>query len=253
MAAEVKAINWTDVERKLMDLLKLKYYPVGFKVCKSDADFKGVRIINKDMYTCQLIRLAVHGYAVGLKKESLACTSENVALGITPEEKGVKSQAARYASSEDIAKQMVDLRKKQIEGLTPETFIGFAAAPLSKMRFDPDAIVIIGEPWAGTRVLHAYGFYGKLLEADMTFGVNAIPCMYGYVKTSVKKRLTIVPPCSGAIEYGKFHYIDMTISIPPEDIEMVIKGLEETRKRGIDIPHLPDLGVPPKAPKEVFK
>ncbi len=261
MAAEATALekkkNLKEIHEKLVSILRLEFDPIGVKIAFSEEDLKGVRLIKKPVYSCQLAYIAAAGGFVAgfdikyFEEKGLLdslCKSELVSLGYRTVEDNVKIQAKKYAKDDDIARKQLEARPKFDKPVR-----GLAMGPLNKIRFEPDVIVVIGTPWQMTRIGHAYAFMGKHIEMKAFFGPNAIPCSYGWYYTVITREPNIGPPCSGAKEFGKFSDIHMTISIPIEDIDLVIKGLEQTEKRGLRVPHFIDMGVPPKEPKAIFE
>ena len=241
-----------DIHEKFMDLLKLKEYPIGIKFAKKEDDFKGSHRIKKDLYSCQLMKIASCGdFLVCVSRENLTCLNERLCFGFEEiGEEHIDTQL-KYAKDRHIAQKQVNSRPtlNLSEGFE---CIGIVAGPLSKMRIDPDVIAITVDPWQATRLVHSY-----LHETgdNLTFvsGTNALPCAYGLVHTFNTGRPNLVLPCSGARIYGKFQDNDMTFTIPVKLLDIFLLGLVATDNKKLSVPLLLDLGYPPKNPMDIFK
>ncbi|PKM92518.1 MAG: hypothetical protein CVU81_00035 [Euryarchaeota archaeon HGW-Euryarchaeota-1] len=235
-----------ELEKDLMELLKLQEYPVAVKFAVEDNDFKGVQKPKKDLYSCQMLKIAsTGGYVIAAPQERLVCPNERLCFGFEEvQEKNINSQM-RYAKSREIAEKEIELRPKT-------KCIGIICGRLERVRFEPDILVLTVDAWQATRLAHAYVHE---TGEDMTFvsGTNALPCAYGlvYVRNTGKPNITL--PCSGARSYGKYGSDEMSFNIPWSMMGLFLDGLKATDAKGLKVPFLLDLGYPPKDPMNVFK
>ncbi len=240
-----------EAEQKLTGLLRLEEYPTAIKFAKTKEDFRGVKMIpKKGIYSCQVFKIAsTGGFAVGADADSLACLNERVIFGIATEE---SMQNALDIEIQKYAGGNKEIGKKMIEKWPKLKCIGVMAAPLSKTRFHPDVVMLTVDAWKTQRLIHAYTYHDG---EDLIFraGTNATPCAYGAVYVTNTGKPNLAATCSGAREYGKYQTDDIAFFIPYKDMEKVIKGLEETDKTGLKVPHFIDFGVPTKKPKELFE
>ena len=239
-------MNNKELEKDLMELLKLQEYPVGVKFATEDKDFRGAQKSKKDLYSCQMLKIAsMGGYVIAAPDERLVCSNERLCFGFEEvKEKNIDSQM-RYAKSREIAEKQVALRPKT-------KCIGLICGRLGRLRFSPDVLVLTVDAWQTTRLVHAY-VHETGEDMIFTTGTNAIPCAYGLVYVHETGKPNITFPCSGARAYGKFRNDEINFDIPWAMIELFLNGLKATDQKGLKVPFLIDLGYPPKDPMNVFK
>jgi len=235
-----------EIEKELTELLRLQEYPVAVKFALDDNDFKGVQKSKKDIYSCQMLKIASNGgYVIAAAKERLVCPNERLCFGFEEvQEKNINSQM-RYAKTREIAEKQIALRPKT-------KCIGIICGSLGRARFEPDVLVLTVDAWQATRLIHAY-VHETGEDMSFTTGTNAIPCAYGIVYAYETKKPNITLPCSGARSYGKYLSDEMGFNIPWRMVGLFLDGLKATDAKGLKVPLLLDLGYPPKDPMNVFK
>jgi uncharacterized protein (DUF169 family) len=239
-------MNNKELEKELTELLRLQDYPVAVKFATEDNDLKGAQKPKKDLYSCQMLKIAsTGGYVIAAPQERLVCSNERLCFGFEEvQEKNINSQM-RYAKTREIAEKQVNLRPKT-------KCIGIICGRLERVRFEPDVLVLTVDAWQATRLIHAYVHE---TGEDMTFttGTNAIPCAYGIVYVHETKKPNVTFPCSGARSYGKYQNNEINFNIPWSMAELFLAGLKATDQKGLKVPFFLDFGYPPKDPMNVFK
>lgn len=238
--------NYRELEQNITELLRLEQYPVAWKFVKDENELKGVALVKKKIYSCQMLKIAsTGGYVVGATEEELACIFEKISFGMAEiEEESIKRQM-RYAKNEEIAKKEIELKPKLKSK-------GIIVGPLSKVRFTPDLIALFVNAWQAMRCVHAY-VHETGENINFVIGPNATPCAYGPVYVYNNGKPNLVLPCSGARIYGKFQTDELTFFMPFRDADTFLNGLKATDAKGLKVPLLMDLGYPPKEPKNVFE
>jgi uncharacterized protein (DUF169 family) len=240
--------KWTAVSKALERYLRLKTFPVAFKLFESATALDGIKGIRRPDYMprmCQLITLArVHGWTLGVTKEqlgSLACASI-IGLCEPPKEliEGMALSGILYKTAKDA---------REHEMAVPRLLVGkykaLAVAPLAGNKFDPDIILIYGNP-AQIFVLIA-AIQWEDFEPLQFYCVGESSCSDAIVRCYVTSKPSLGIPPYAERRYGYAQDDEMVMGLPVTSVDKVLRGLKGIYKGGIRYP-IPCWGAQASAP-----
>jgi uncharacterized protein (DUF169 family) len=140
-------VDYEDCSRKMVEILGLKYEPVAVTLIKKDQPLpEGYPVPERNLRHCQSIMRARKGECLLLPADKHACPVGASALGLMPIPEKVASGKFHFAlgmySNEEAAKHTMEVRPS----LEPESLAATLVCPLSKVRMDPDVIIVTGTP-----------------------------------------------------------------------------------------------------------
>lgn len=250
MSAQPKK-GWKQLSEKTSSLLRLKTEPTGVKLFKDvkDVPSKATRV-NRRCTVCQMLAfprwdIAYQGCVVAATKDDVVCAMGGSALGFyaLPEDMASGERALHiYSDTKEVNARIMG----EIERIKPETFSAVMTFPLSKAPIDPDVIITVCN--SGQAVILAYGVSwkeGKNIEAR-TSGHQGI-CSEAIAVPFLLKEPRLALPCYGAHRFGVVADDEIIISIPGEQFEEVVFGMERASVCGQVYPiRLHGLRTPPE-------
>lgn len=235
--------NWADLESALREQFRLKTYPIGYKRFENPDDIDkipGLRQIDHFFVFCQMIAQARRwGLTLGVKntdkKIFFHCAMIHGLLPAPPELFEVPPSGTempegmgRYVSSwEDNAR-----RNKAI----PRTPVGgaIAVAPLHAMAFDPDVIMIYGDP---SQVVMMIQSMQKIeFERFESACIGESSCADSLAECYLTGKPKVGLPGYGERALGHVGDEEMVLALPPSYLERVLDGWAELRKTGVTYP-----------------
>ena len=236
--------------------LRLKTFPVAARFLQKKADIpeKARRpsvAMGKRIAVCQGVTMARnYGWTVGLAREDVICVAASIAFGFSDSSDQPASLArlfceASFSNSDDIARKeassMSRFQNGEIEAIV--------MAPLEKASFEPEVVVIYGNPaqmmrlaqaWSYTTGERISGEYGGKLECDE------------YLITPLKtQHPRVVIPGNGERIFAATQDDEMALALPGKDFFELTKGLKEVgRAIGARYPVTPYQNFQPEFPKQ---
>lgn len=227
-----------EVEQALNTYIRPLTFPLAIKMLKSEAEipektrrpFQQMKI---KVAICQGIGMArKYGWAVAMGKEDMQC-----ALGAAPfgffkdidffNEGNIA--AGMFTASKEIGKKEEDLIDRFEHGLYSHIMV----APLNRSAFEPDLIVVYGNPAQIMRLIQGALYneggavsssaMGRLGCASIITGIRKDECRY-------------VVPGNGDRIFGMTQDYEMAFLIPLSKIDTVLDGLANTHKAGVRYP-----------------
>jgi uncharacterized protein (DUF169 family) len=235
--------DWTALTKALEQYLRLKTFPVAFKLLESEEALhqnKWCRIADIKTTLCQLItRVRCFDWTVGAKVENFANPICPYMLGLTE-----KPQMAKDGTYRAIKwfKELKDSEKfeAQFPTIPPGKYKAVIMAPLVYNPFDPDIILIYGNPAQMILIINALQY--KDYERLQFFCVGESSCTDYIAQCYLTKKPSLTIPCYGERRFGHAQDDEMVIAIPSETLEKLIGGLKFLYGRGIRYP-IPYYGV----------
>jgi uncharacterized protein (DUF169 family)/uroporphyrinogen-III decarboxylase len=192
------------------------------------------RDFGKLSMNCQVIDMARrYGWTLALARDDSICS-----LGITA--LGFDRPTHLYTSGtlcEGIytATKAAGARSEaSVDKFAPGTYHALLAAPLDRAAFEPDLVVVYGNPAQVMRLTQAAlwktggrlasSFQGRLVCADII------------VTTMQTGQPQVILPCSGDRIFGQTQDHEMAFTIPWARMADIIEGLEATHRGGIRYP-----------------
>lgn len=215
-----------ELSTKLKAILSLKGSPVAVKLVLSKEELPaGLPEISEKVRHCEMVQKARHGEAFYATIEKHACTGGASALGLTETPPKIKSGEFYYSlgrfSTRAAAKRTMDAVAK-----VDEKFYATAYAPLEKATFQPDVIVVIGNPAQLLRIAQAniYALGGRNY-VDFA-GIQSV-CADAVAEPYIMGDVNATFGCDGSRKYAKIADDELIVGIPAEKLEALVHALEK--------------------------
>jgi uncharacterized protein (DUF169 family) len=248
-------INCKETAVSISEQLRLKTFPVAVKFLKEKSLFpektrRPSVAMEKRITICQGVTMARnYGWTVGLAKEDNVCVPAAIMFGFSSSSDQTLPVARLFckmgfASSEDLARKetssMSRFQRGEIEAVV--------LAPLGKASFEPDTVLIYGNPAQMMRLAQAWtytsgerlsGQFGGKLECDE------------YLITPFKTQCPrVVIPGNGERIFAATQDDEMVLAVPGKYLREVARGLGEAgRAVGARYPSTPYQNFQPEFPK----
>jgi uncharacterized protein (DUF169 family) len=229
--------DWTQLTKRLEALLRLKTFPVAFKLLEDAAELDKnpwVRRLPHKVTTCQLITIArTYDWTVGAAADDFVsprCTSI-IGLSELPDyiRDGTMRSMVWCATVEDAHKC-----EESIPLIPAGKYNAVLLAPLVYNPFDPDIILVYGNPAQMMLLINAIQFRDYERMQFFSVGESACADVIAQCYLTGKPALTI--PCYGERRYGHAQDDEMVMGIPQGYYEKIVDGLEQLYNRGIRYP-----------------
>jgi len=228
--------DWAGLSREMESLLRLKAGPIAYKRLEKLAELDKIpEVMRLDRHAsfCQVPAMVrTMGVTVGATRENFGdrCARIN---GLAPTtEKEVAWEVDGFATTwfadaEEAKKQMAAYP------LVPPGE-AVVLAPLAAGRFDPDVILVYGNP--AQMMLLMNGLQFKDYERFQFFFIGEGSCADSLAQcyTTGKPALTI--PCMGERAFGAVTDDEMVMALPPAMMAKAVEGLRSLKARGIGYP-----------------
>lgn len=233
---------WSEMSEDFKKLLRLRTEPVAFsRLEKADELDKIANIIRvqRGFTFCQVPFLVrVLGQTVGITKADpigVRCTRLH---GLRPAtEKSMEAEAAMlsttwFASPEEALQQQHE---------TPRIPVGEAivAAPLGKEKFEPEVVLIYGNPAQIMMIL--CGLQKERYERFQFFFIGEGACADSLGQCYVTGKPALAIPCYGERTMGQVADDEIVIALPPGELGRTISGMKKLTKIGFKYP-IPFIG-----------
>lgn len=230
------ATDWAGLTREMERLLHLRTYPVAYKRLDKAEELEKiprVRRFDRNFTFCQLPTLVRRGgWTIGVTRDNMGERCARIhGLAATTEEE-VAREAANFvttwfATLEEARKQM---------GEYPLVPPGEALvlAPLAAGKFDPDVILIYGNP--AQLMLLMNGLQFKDYERFQFFFIGEGACADGLAQCYTSGKPALAIPCFGERRFGGVTEDEMVLALPPEMMEKAVAGLQSLWDRGLRYP-----------------
>ncbi|WP_078379257.1 DUF169 domain-containing protein [Sutcliffiella halmapala] len=239
MQPTTKITNMKKLDDAIAQYVRPETYPVALRVMKDDELLpERVKRPKQDLQTsfsiCQGITMARrYNWALAMGNEDLSCPIAKIAFGYEEELEYYKTGNL----TDGMYTKTCDLGMKT-EAAVPKFTASEAGtilmAPLSKVTFDPDLIVIYGNSAQVMRMVAA-ALYKTGGELSSTFTARA-DCADIIIKTIKSTLPQVILPCYGDRVFGQTHDHEMAFTIPYKMVDDFIEGLVGTHKGGVRYP-----------------
>ncbi len=227
-------IDYAECSRKIVEILGLKYEPVAVKLIKKGEPLPtGYPEPVKSIRHCQSIMRARKGECLLLPASKHACPVGASALGLMPIPEKVASGKFHFTlgmyESEEAAKHTMDVRP----ALEPESLEGTLVCPLSKVKIDPDVIVVTGTPEQLYWLMPAVATYEKGGRVTIETASFQASC----ADSTILPYTTGVPNlslgCYGCRKATDIAPEEMLLGFRADTLERTVKILEKLKERAI--------------------
>jgi uncharacterized protein (DUF169 family) len=227
-----------EVEQMLNTYIRPSTFPVAIKMLKSEDEMpektrRPFQQMKKKVAICQGIGMARKlGWVIGMGKEDMQC-----ALGAAPfgffknidffNEGNIA--AGMFTVSKEVGKTEEDLVDRFDYGLYSHILV----APLSRAAFEPDLLLIYGNPAQMMRLIQGSLYdEGGAIQSSSTgrLGCAAI------ITVMKNDECRFLVPGNGDRIFGMTQDDEMSFMIPKSKVDTVLNGLAKTHKSGIRYP-----------------
>jgi uncharacterized protein (DUF169 family) len=228
--------DWAGLSREMDCLLRLKTSPVAYKRLEKAEELNKIpelMRLDRRASFCQVPGMVrTMGLTIGATRENFGdrCARINGLAPTTKEQVDWEVEGfARtwFASAEEARKQMAAYP------LVPPGE-AIVLAPLAAGKFEPDIILIYGNPAQMMLLMNALQF--KDYERFQFFFIGEGACADSVAQcyTTGKPALTI--PCLGERAFGAVTEDEMVMALPPAMMAKAVEGLQALKERGAGYP-----------------
>ncbi len=222
-------MDYQALEERLNSFLRLRTYPVGVKLAKSEAEFpertRRPKNIGLKLATCQGIALARRNlWIVGFTVEDMACIPSAVLYGFL----GVKR-------AEDIKEAMKTMGWRRSDEayddfaihLTPlnlGSYSGVYFAPLRRMNEDPDVLLVYCNSAQAMRLIHAANYKGGIITSSF---IGVAESCRAVIETVRSGKPGIFIPGAGDRAIAQTADDEIIFAAPYAMVEDLLEGLDK--------------------------
>ncbi|MCD6560483.1 MAG: dephospho-CoA kinase [Deltaproteobacteria bacterium] len=232
-----KKHDWERIIRRMELLMRLKSFPVGFKMLKKKEEIDDIpfmrRAANK-MTLCQMITLARNfDWTVGAELSDFMSPMCPSILGLTDTPELYKDGTFR---SIVWVKTKADGRKfeESVPRMPMGKYEAVVMAPLVYNPFEPDIVLIYANPAQMMLLINSLQF--EKYEVMQFFCVGESSCSDAIARCYLTGKPSLTIPCYGERRYGHAQDEDLVMAVPAGMMEKALNGMETLYRRGIRYP-----------------
>ena len=229
--------DWEKPIRRLELLMRLKSFPVAFKLLENKSalsEIPFIRRMNNKSTLCQLINLVRNfDWTVGADLDDFMSDMCPSIIGLTDLPDYMKDGTFR---SIVWTKSRADGKKYEngIPRLPTGKYQAVAMAPLVYNPFDPDIVLIYANPAQMMLLINSLQF--EDYEVMQFFCVGESSCSDAIARCYLNKKPALTIPCYGERRYGHAQDDELVMAIPVEMMDKALNGMEALYRRGIRYP-----------------
>jgi dephospho-CoA kinase len=229
--------DWGKLVRRMELLLRLKSFPVAFKLLKKKemlSEIPYLRRMTHKSTLCQLISMVRNfDWTVGADLGDFLSPMCPSIIGLTDLPEVYKDGTFR---SVVWTKTREDGRKYEnsIPRLPAGEFEAVAMAPLVYNPFDPDIILLYANPAQMMLLINALQFEDYEVMEFSCVGESS--CSDVIAKCYLQGKPSLSIPCYGERRYGHAQDDELAMALPAGIMKKTLRGLEALYKRGIRYP-----------------
>jgi dephospho-CoA kinase len=231
------AQDWEKPIRRMELLLRLKSFPVAFKMLEKKEALNEIPFMRRPenkMTMCQMITLVRNfDWTVGADLDSFLSPMCPSIIGLTDIPEAVKDGTFR-----SIVWVQTKEDGKKYEAAIPRIPLGkyeaVAMAPLVYNPFDPDIVLVYANPAQMMLLINALQFEDYEVMEFSCVGESS--CSDAIAKCYLTGKPSLTIPCYGERRYGHAQDEDLVMAIPAGMMGKALRGLETLYRRGIRYP-----------------
>jgi uncharacterized protein (DUF169 family) len=214
---------------------------------KAKRPFRDMKI---QIAICQAIAMARrYGWTIAVGEEDVSCVLTKTAFGLAPLTEHYTSghlACGMYTQTLEAGTLTEEATHRLPHGEYKHLLVG----PASRVDFQPDALVIYGNPAQVMRlVTGALWKRGGGLTSSFT---GRIDCSDEVIKAMVTGDYQVILPCYGDRVFGQTEDHEMAFSLPGSKMQDLVEGLEGTHRGGIRYPIPSFLRYTPQYPEHYY-
>ncbi len=229
--------DWERPIRRLEQLLRLRTFPIALKLLEDPTELDRIpflRRLDHKVTMCQLFTLVrTCDWTVGADLEGFVGSMCPSIIGLAELPEPVLDGSFR-----SIVWTKTKTDGRRMESSIPRIPFGryraVAMAPLVYNPFDPDMVLIYGNP--AQMMLLINSLQHDRYEVMQFHVVGETSCSDAVARCFIDHRPSLTIPCYGERRYGHAQDDELVMALPPEDVERALRGMESLYKRGIRYP-----------------
>jgi uncharacterized protein (DUF169 family) len=228
--------DWAGLSDKLDLLLRLKTSPIAYKRLEKLAELEkipDVMPLGRRASFCQVPALVrTMGMTISATRDNFGdrCARIN---GLAPStEQQVAWEAEQFSHS--WFANLEEAKKQMAAYPTVPPGEAVVLAPLAAEKFEPDVILIYGNP--AQMMLLMNGLQFKDYERFQFFFIGEGSCADGLAQCYTTGKPALAIPCLGERAFGTVTDDEMVMALPPKMLAKAVEGLEELKARGASYP-----------------
>ncbi len=223
---EVTNVSYASISGELKEKLGLEKSPVAIKFILREKDLpEGIEKLDKPIRHCEMVQKAAQGAVFYATFEEQACKGGAAAIGAGEAPEKLKTGEFYY----DLGRfSSLGAAKRTMDAIPKIDIRSYAIvyAPLEKVSFDPDVIVVIANPAQAMKLSQALVYtLGGRVEADFA-GIQSI-CADAVAGPFTRKTANITLGCSGSRQYADIKENEVIIGLNAENIGCVVNALQQ--------------------------
>ena len=232
-----QTVDWEKLVRRMESLLRLKSFPVAFKMLEKKQDLEKIPFMRRTGHKitlCQLIsQVRSSDWTVGADLDDFLFSACPSILGLSEVPEICKDGTFR---SIVWVKTKADGRKYEasIPRLPLGKYAAVAMAPLVYKPFEPDIVLIYANPAQMMLLINALQFEDYAVMQFFCVGESSCADAIARCYNTGRPSLTI--PCYGERRYGHAQDEDLVMALPRNMMKKALYGLEALYRRGVRYP-----------------
>jgi dephospho-CoA kinase len=229
--------DWEPIIRKMERLLRLRSFPVAFKMLESKRDLEGIPFLRRPshgMTLCQMINLVRNfDWTVGADDDDFALPSCPAMLGLRDKPAIYKDGTFRsivWVKSREDGKRY----EEAIPHLPLDRYGAVVMAPLVYNPFEPDIVLVYANPAQMILLVNALQF--EDYEVMEFFCVGETSCSDAVARCYLNDKPALTIPCYGERRYGHAQDDELVMALPARHVEKAVRGLDALYRRGVRYP-----------------
>jgi len=229
--------DWEKPVRTLERLVRLKSFPVAFKLLEKKEEIASIPFIRRMSHRstlCQMLNLVRNfDWTVGADVNDFISSMCPSIIGLAD-----IPGFAKDGSFRSIVWTKSRADGKKFEAAIPRLPTGrheaVVLAPLVYNPFDPDIILIYANPAQMILLINAMQF--EDYEVMQFYCVGESSCSDAIARCYLTGKPALTIPCYGERRYGHAQDDELVIALPGGIIDKVVRGVESLYRRGIRYP-----------------
>lgn len=229
--------DWEKIIRRFELLLRLKSFPVAFKLLEKREDLEKIAFMrrpNHPVTLCQLINLVRNfDWTVGADPEDFLFPSCPAIIGLAD-----LPETHRDGTFRSIVWTATKADGEKYERAIPRLPLGrneaVVMAPLVYNPFEPDIVLIYANPAQMILLINALQFSDY--EVMQFHCVGESSCSDAIVRCYQNGKPSLTIPCYGERRYGHTQDDELVMAIPADMMPKALQGLEALYRRGVRYP-----------------
>lgn len=229
--------DWTTLTRRVELLVRLRTFPVAFKLLEHKEDLdknKWLRKLPEKTTLCQLINIVrTFDWTVGATAEDFATPLCPAIIGLCERPAYILDGTMRsiiWCKTKADAKRC----EQSLPTIPTGRYEAVILAPLVYNPFDPDIILVYGNPAQMQLLINAIQF--EDYERLKFYSVGESSCADYIAQCYLTGKPALTIPCYGERRYGHAQDDELVMAIPSGMYEKLVRGLDELYKRGVRYP-----------------